>query len=204
MSRKSRLRGPFDKQHGKCLQALLNSKPQPFYHIQSLFPIQLSWEKALLLIYNVLVHLGNTLAVYENYPILNRDNLTIPIQMQLSEKEKTFSEFFSAFLKSTLNFKYFEKKVFLIDFLFSKLRTVKTWSYKCLKSVVSEDPSRSNMVNVPRHFWNLHQSTFIIFIDHCQVNWVRRNLSYWYAKSWDCLLANWILITGVLFLIATI
>ena len=30
--------------------------------------------------------------------------------MQLSQKEKTFSEFFTAFLKFTLNFKHFEKK----------------------------------------------------------------------------------------------
>ena len=165
---------------------------------------QLSWKKTLFLTCQILWLLVNTLAADDKYPVLNRDNLTIPIQMQLSEKEKTFSEFFSAFLKSTLNFKYFEKKVFLIDFLFSKFPTVKTWSYKCLNSLVSEDPSRSNMVNVPRHFWNLHQSTFIIFIDHCQVNWVRRNLSDWHAKSSDCLLKNWTPITGILFLIETI
>ena len=30
--------------------------------------------------------------------------------MQLSRKEKTFSEFFAAFLKSRLNFEYFQKK----------------------------------------------------------------------------------------------
>ena len=53
--------------------------------------------------------LVNTLAADEKYPVLNRDNLTIPIQMQLSQKQKTFSEFFSAFLKSSLNFKYFGK-----------------------------------------------------------------------------------------------
>ena len=79
MSRKSRLRGPFDKQHGKCVQALLNSKPQQFCHIQSSFPIQLSWKKALLLRCNILVHLVNTFAADEKYPILNRDSLTIPI-----------------------------------------------------------------------------------------------------------------------------
>ena len=44
------------------------------------------------------------------YPILNRDNLTISIQMQLSQKQKSFSQFFPAFLKSKLNFKHFEKK----------------------------------------------------------------------------------------------
>ena len=30
--------------------------------------------------------------------------------MQLSQKQKTFSEFFDAFLKSSLNFKHFESK----------------------------------------------------------------------------------------------
>ena len=54
--------------------------------------------------------LFNTLAAYEKYPVLNRDNLTIPIQMQLSQKQKTFSEYFRAFLKSRLNFKHFETK----------------------------------------------------------------------------------------------
>ena len=44
------------------------------------------------------------------YPVLIRDNLKIPIQMQLSQKRKTFSGFFAAFLKSRLNFEDFEKK----------------------------------------------------------------------------------------------
>ena len=50
----------------------------------------------------------NTLAADETYPVLNRDNFVIPIQMQLSQKQKPFSEFFAAFLKSILNFKHFE------------------------------------------------------------------------------------------------
>ena len=52
----------------------------------------------------------NTLAADEKYAVLNRDNLTIPIQMQLSQKQKNFDEFFGAFLKSRLNFEYIEKK----------------------------------------------------------------------------------------------
>ena len=35
-----------------------------------------------------------------------------------------------------------------IDFVFSNLASPKTLSGKCLKSLVSEDPSTSNMVNV--------------------------------------------------------
>ena len=54
--------------------------------------------------------LVNTLATDEKYPVLNRENLTIPIQMQLSQKQKTFSQFFAALSKSRLNFKDFERK----------------------------------------------------------------------------------------------
>ena len=32
------------------------------------------------------------------------------MQMQLSQKQKTFSEFYSQFLKSSLNFEHFQKK----------------------------------------------------------------------------------------------
>ena len=53
--------------------------------------------------------LVDTFAACEKYPVLNRDNLTIPIHRQLSQKQKYFSEFFAAFFKSRLNFKHFEK-----------------------------------------------------------------------------------------------
>ena len=52
----------------------------------------------------------NTLIVDEKHYLLNRDNLTQSIQMQLYQKQKTFSELFLAFLKSILNFKHSPKK----------------------------------------------------------------------------------------------
>ena len=110
----------------------------------------MSWEKALLLTHQILGLLLNTLAVNEKYPVVNRDNLMIPIQMELSQKENIFSDFFAAFWKSRLNSKYFEKKMTLIDFVFPILRTPKTYSDKCLKSPVTEDASTSNMVNMPK------------------------------------------------------
>ena len=48
-----------------------------------------------------------------------------------------------------------KKKITLIDFVFLKLRTPKTWLDKCLKSPVLEDPSTSNMVDIPKHCSNL-------------------------------------------------
>ena len=52
----------------------------------------------------------NTLAVDEKHYLLNRDNLMERIQMQLSKKQKTFSEISFAFLNSLLNFKHLPKK----------------------------------------------------------------------------------------------
>ena len=67
-------------------------------------------SKPLVLTSKILVNLFNTLAVDEKYSFLNRDNLTIPIQMQLSQKQKKFSQFLATFLKSKLNLEYFRKK----------------------------------------------------------------------------------------------
>ena len=39
--------------------------------------------------------LVNTFPIDENYPLLKRDNLTIPIKVQLSQKQKTFSLIFA-------------------------------------------------------------------------------------------------------------
>ena len=52
----------------------------------------------------------NTLSVDGKYSLLDKDNLTQPIQMQVSRKQKAFSQFFAAFLKSSLNFEHFQKK----------------------------------------------------------------------------------------------
>ena len=204
MTKKSRSRWPFDKQHGKRAQALLKSASHHLYHIHWSLPRQLIWKKFLLLKCQILGLLVKTLAADEKYPAPNKDNLTIPIQMQLSQKKIFFFNFWVDFwnLDSILNI--FEQKTTLTAFAFPKLRTLKRWLDKCLKSPVSEDPSRSNMVNVPKHGSDLHRMVFIIFIGHCQVNWVGKSLSYWYAKSWDCLLTHWLPITSILFLIERI
>ena len=54
-------------------------------------------EKRLLVTCQILRLLVNTLAADEKYPVLDRDNLTIPIQMQLSQKKKLFRSFLLLF-----------------------------------------------------------------------------------------------------------
>ena len=110
MSKKSRFKGSFGKQHAKCAQTLLKCQGQLLYHIYCSLLRQLSYKKSLLLICKISRLFPNTLSADGKYSLFNRDNLKQPIQMQSSRKQKTFSEFFSAFLKSSLNFEHFQKK----------------------------------------------------------------------------------------------
>ena len=52
----------------------------------------------------------------------------------------------------------------------------KTWLDQCLKSPVSEDPTKSNMVNAPKHFSNLRHTSFTIFINHWEVTCLTKSL----------------------------
>ena len=67
----------------------------------------------------------NTLSEDDKYCLLYNDNLLEPIQILLSQKQKTFSQFFSGFLKSTLNSEHFQKKINLIADVFPKLPSAK-------------------------------------------------------------------------------
>ena len=46
----------------------------------------------------------------------------------------------------------------------------KTWLNKCLKSPVSDDHLTGDVVNGSKNCFNLNDSTFTIFIDHCEGN----------------------------------
>ena len=51
----------------------------------------------------------NRFTANDKYSLLNRDNLTEPMQIQLSQKQKPFSKFFPQGPKSNLNFAHFLK-----------------------------------------------------------------------------------------------
>ena len=90
--------------------------------------------------------LVKTLTDDEKYCLLYRDNLTQPIQILLSHKQKTFSEFLCAFFKSTLNFKHFQKR----DDFYSR----------CISQITfSEKGDQINVCKIP--FWRtLQQKTW--------------------------------------------
>ena len=79
----------------------------------------------MLVLWEILGLFVNTLSEDDKYCLLYSDNLTQPIQILFSQKQKTFSKFFSAFLKSTLNFEHFQKTMTFIANVFPKLPSPK-------------------------------------------------------------------------------
>ena len=110
MSKKSRFRLPFQKQHGKRVSTLSKFERQNLYHIYWSTRTHFSCRKSLLGICKSLRLFVNTMSAVDKCSLPNTDNSMQPIHNQLSQKLKTFSQLFSSFSKSRLNFEHFQKK----------------------------------------------------------------------------------------------
>ena len=82
-------------------------------------------QKSLLETWKFFSRFFNTLTADDKYSLISRDNWMQTIQMRLSQKQKIFSEFFSAFFESALNFELSQKEMSLIAYVFPKLPTTK-------------------------------------------------------------------------------
>ena len=70
----------------------------------------MSWKKSALVRSKILGLFVNTLTAEYTYSRRNMQTFTQQVQTPLSLKQKTFSGFFIAFLKSTGNGEHFQKK----------------------------------------------------------------------------------------------
>ena len=111
VSKKSRSRRPFKKQHGKLSQTMFKSVRNHLYHIYWSLWRKVGQKMSLLVICKILQLFANTLSTDDKYSLLKRDNLSQPIQMELSKKQNNFSRIFSAFFKSISNFEHSFKKI---------------------------------------------------------------------------------------------
>ena len=176
-------REPFDKQHGKRAQALLKSASQHVYYIHWSVASQLTWKKSLLLTCKILGLLFNTLATDEKYALLQKDNLTIPIQMQLSQKLRSFSQFFAAFLKYRLNFNKFQTKYEPQIFCLSEIRASENVVRKMSKKSRFRGPfgkqhvkrAQALLKSASEHLYHIQWSV--------QDDWAGTVVSYWHGKS---------------------
>ena len=64
-------------------------------------------KKSLLVIWKILQLVVHTLTDDDKYSLLNRDNSTQPIHVQLFQRKKNIPRIFFAFLKSKLNLEHF-------------------------------------------------------------------------------------------------
>ena len=80
---------------------------------------------SLLVLGEVLGVYVNTLTANAKYLVQVCENLQLPIEMELSQKRKCFSEFFVPFLEPTSNFEHLKMKMIFIANVFLKLETLK-------------------------------------------------------------------------------
>ena len=90
ISIKYRFNRCFKKQHGKRAQTVLKFAWQSLYHIYWSLWTQLTFKKSLLVICKISTLFANTLSADGKYSLFNGDNLTQPIQMEVSRKQKNF------------------------------------------------------------------------------------------------------------------
>ena len=126
MSVKSRFSGLFQNTHGKKAQRLLKSAQRYLYHTCSLLCTYFRWRMSVLVLCKISRLFITTLTDDDKYSVLYRENLTQPIQILISQKQRTFSEFLAAFLKPALNFHHFQKKMTLIVDVCPELPSPKT------------------------------------------------------------------------------
>ena len=110
ISKNRPFRTSFDIQDVNVCQALLKSAGEQFYHIFCSLWGEMTWEIYPLFSSEILWVFVNILTAVSRYPVQDCENLQFPIQMHLSQKHKTFSQFLVSFMEYPSNFKFFSQK----------------------------------------------------------------------------------------------
>ena len=122
-SKNCRFRTPFDSQYVKASPERVKSAWKNFYHIFLPICEKLICKISPLVIYEILLWFGKTLTPNEKYLVRDYKNLPSPIQMQLSQKRKTFFQFFFHFWNLHQMLNILKKMMIVIANLFPKLQT---------------------------------------------------------------------------------
>ena len=127
---------PFGNQRVNGFRALLKSALHHFYRISPWIKDKLSWRKPALVWSEILRHFVNTLNVDGKYTCHNMQNFPQQLQTPLSQKEKTFSGFFIAFLQFAWNLQHFQKKHEFPSLIISEIIHCKRVAYLNVEKVV--------------------------------------------------------------------
>ena len=120
-SKRSCFRTPFANERVNGFQTLLKSARHSYYPLFSSIRGKLSWKKSPSVWYEILRLFVHALTADDKYSGSNMQNFTQQFQTPLSQKKKTFSWFFIAFLKCTLNLEHFQEKDEYISLIISEI-----------------------------------------------------------------------------------
>ena len=98
--KKHRLGTRFDSQHLKLSQILAKSPSECFYQLFSSLSENLIWKMPPLVLGKISGLFLNALTTDGKYPVGDLENLQLPMQGPLSEKQKSFSQVFVRLMKS--------------------------------------------------------------------------------------------------------
>ena len=105
-SRRSCFRTPFGNQRVNGFQTPLKVARHDYYPFLPWIPGKLSWKKSELFWSEMLRLFANTLTADDKYSCRNMQNFLRQLQTLLSQKRKTFSGYFIAFLKCAWNLEF--------------------------------------------------------------------------------------------------
>ena len=168
-SKRSCLRTPFANERVNGFQTLLKSARHHYYSLFSSIRGKLSWKKSPSVWHEILRLLVNALSVDYKYSGSNMQNLPQQFQTPLSQKQKTFSWFFIAFLKCAWNLEHLRKKNEYPSLIISKI--IHAERLKRLKGLASKHHSLMNVLTRSKHCWNQHGTTITLFSRPFEENW---------------------------------
>ena len=110
MSKKSCFGTPFANERVNGSQTQLKSARHHYYPLFSSIRSKLSCKKSPSVWYEILSLFVNALTADDKYSDSNMQNFLQQFQTPLSQKQKTLSGFFIAFMKCAWNLEHFQKK----------------------------------------------------------------------------------------------
>ena len=125
--KKGHFRTRFDSQNVKMFQILAKPPWEHFYHVFSSFCGKLILKMSPLVVDEILGGFVSTLTADGKYHVQDWENFPLPIQMQLSQKRKTFSEFYFRFRNLHQIWNILKSKMMVITNVFPILQTVKNF-----------------------------------------------------------------------------
>ena len=120
-SKRSFFRTPFANELVNGFHTLLKSGRHIYYPLFSHIRSKLSWKKSPSVWYEILRLFVNALTDDDKYSGINMQNLRQQFHTPLSQKQKTFSGNFIAFLKCAWNLEHFQKKNEYLSLIISEI-----------------------------------------------------------------------------------